>query len=229
MRVFARPFPMERLSLEARVLYTIFCLFMLFGVGTSFWLAHDSGLDAGTAAANRYYRGDSGSSAPASNVAPAANDDDAKARSADGDGPTFDLPDDLDGIDGVDGGLDPSVALHLEKPARQVVETFHFHAFTMPVCLLIIGHIFMMGAGFTRRKVVVIVVASVSTLLHLCLPPLIRFSAPSLATLWASLFGPSAIAMALSWAIMLIKPIWELWRPLPPRAPGPPEGDAASS
>ncbi len=189
---------MERLSLEARVLYSIFCLFMLFGVGTSFWLAHDSGL-GGQDATRRYYRGDgptASTSAPPS--APSAGDD----------GPALELPDDVAAADDAIG-----LGARLEKPARQVVETFHFHAFTMPVCLLIVGHIFMMGAGSTRRKVIVIILASTSTLLHLCLPPLVRFSGDAGGATWAALFLPSAVVMALTWAVMLVQPLVQLWLP----------------
>ncbi len=187
---------MERLSLEARVLYSIFCLFMLFGVGTSFWLAHDSDL-GGPGATTRYYRGEA-TPTTTSPAAPAVDD-----------GPAIDLPDDV-------AAADAAVGLRLEKPARQVVETFHFHAFTMPVCLLIVGHIFMMGAGSTRRKMIIIVLASTSTLLHLCLPPLVRFSGDGAAHVWASLFLPSAIVMALTWGVMLVQPLVQLW--LPPRS-----------
>jgi len=189
MRVFAKPFPLQRLSLEARVLYSVFCLFMLFGVGTSFWLAHDSGVDAGTASVERYYRGDSPDSGDVAAVA-----------ASDG-GPAMALPDDVD------------APVFLPKSGRQVVETFHFHAFTMPVCLLIVGRIFMMCALGLRTKILVISLGSLSTLLHLCLPPLVRFSGEGLAGLWSSLFGPSALLMGLTWSIMLLRPLWELWRP----------------
>ena len=68
MRVFARPFPLQQLSLEARVLYAGFCVFMLFGVWTSAWLAHDDGFGTDPATVVRYYRGD----AAAPTTAPAA-------------------------------------------------------------------------------------------------------------------------------------------------------------
>ena len=199
MRVFAKPFPLSRLSLEARVLYSVFCLFMLVGVGTSFWLAHDSDVDGGAASVQRYYRGTADPAVPGADVAGAAG--------AAG-GPAMALPDDVD------------TPVFLPKSGRQVVETFHFHAFTMPVCLLIVGHIFMMCALRLRTKVVVITLGSLSTLLHLCLPPLVRFSGEGLAGLWSSLFGPSALLMALTWSIMLVRPLWELWRPVPADAAG---------
>lgn len=194
MRVFARPFPLQQLSLEARVLYAGFCVFMLFGVWTSAWLAHDDGFGTDPATVVRYYRGD----AAAPTTAPAAT-------TTTTDGPALALPDDV-----VAG--DARAALREEKSARQVMETFHFHAFTMPVCLLIVGHIFMMCALSTRKKVVVLVLGSGSTLLHLLLPVVVRFGGDGVAAAGAWLFVPSAVLLLLTWTLMLAKPLVELAR-----------------
>lgn len=185
MRAFARPFPLQRLSLEARVLYSAFLIFVLVGVATSLWLYDDDGFGVSGDNAVVYYRGEA--AAPST---PAA--------SAGAGGVALALPDDV-----VDRPL------RLEKPARQVVETFHFHAFTMPVLLLILGHIFMMCSLSTSKKVAVLLVSSTSTLLHLLLPPLVRFASPS----WAVLFAPTAIAMAVTWLLLLIWPLIEMWWP----------------
>lgn len=103
----------------------------------------------------------------------------------------------------------PDAAMRMEKPARQVVETLHFHAFTMPVVLLIVGHLFMMCALSTSRKIAVLLTASTATLLHLLLPPLVRFSS----TGFAALFAPSAIVMSAAWVVLLVWPLVEMWRP----------------
>ncbi|MDP2340719.1 MAG: hypothetical protein Q8O67_07170 [Deltaproteobacteria bacterium] len=170
MRQFAKPFPMSRLSLEARVLYTAFLLFVLVGVGSSVWLYSDSGLGLGGDDVTRYFHGDE-----APGLAPPAD----------------------------------GAPMHMEKPARQVVETLHFHTFTMPVVLLIVGHIFMMCALSTRKKIAVLVTASTSTLLHMLLPPLVRFSSAA----FAGLFGPSAIVMSAAWLLLIVWPLIEMWRP----------------
>ncbi len=110
-------------------------------------------------------------------------------------------------------GLAPpadGASMRMEKPARQVVETLHFHAFTMPVVLLIVGHLFMMCALTTRKKIVVLVTASTSTLVHLLLPPLVRFSSPG----FGVLFGPSAVLMSAAWLVLLVWPLIEMWRPV---------------
>jgi hypothetical protein len=197
MRVFARPFPLQQLSLEARVLYAGFCVFMLFGVWTSAWLAHDDGFGTDPATVVRYYRGDAAAAASTPTSTPTAP-------STTTDGPALALPDDVVALD--------AAALREEKSARQVMETFHFHAFTMPVCLLIVGHIFMMCALSTRKKVVVLVLASGSTLLHLLLPVVVRFGGDGVAAVGAWLFVPSAVLLLLTWTLMLAMPLVELAR-----------------
>lgn len=191
MRAFARPFPLQRLSLEARVLYAGFCIFMLVGIGTSFWLAHDDGFGVSPETVRVYYRGDAAGAAASANVV--AND-------VDGGGPALSLPAEA-----------TDTPLRLEKSARQVVETFHFHAFSMPVCLLVVGHLFMMCAWSVGRKVKILVAASLSTMLHLLLPVFIRFGGDG-ASFWAALFVPSAIVMAITWTLMLLRPLVELAR-----------------
>ena len=192
MRQFARPFPITRLSLEARVLYTGFLLFLVLGFVSSAWLYADSfgGLSGrGTA---EYYRGGT-ALAPAPGTADEA------------DGPALELPDE---------GAVPE-PLRLEKPARQVMETFHFHLFTVPVVLLIVGHLFMLTSLSVRLKVGVITEASVATFIHLLAPLLVRFVGPQ----WGWLMPVSVVGAALGWLPMLVWPLWEMWRPVPAGAP----------
>ena len=99
--------------------------------------------------------------------------------------------------------------MRLEKPARQVMETFHFHLFTVPIVLLIVGHLFMLTSISTRAKITVIAVASASTLTHLLAPLMVRFGSDG----WAPLMPLSVVAAAVSWLPMLVWPIWEMWRP----------------
>lgn len=178
MRHFSKPTGIDRLSLEARVVYTVFCAFMLLGYASSAWLFSDSGL----LRASRYYLGDTGSGAA---VAPA------------GDGPALDLPDDA------------PTEIRLAKPPRQVMETFHFHLFSVPVCLLIVSHIFMMCGLASRTKVLVIGVTSAATFVHLITPPLIRFVSPA----FAPLMAPGAIVSGAGWTWMTLQPVLEMWRP----------------
>ncbi len=178
MRHFAKPSSLDRLSLEARLIYTIFCLFMLAGYATSLWFYLDDDLGASPKHAERYYLGEAAPAKP----------------SADG-GPDLEIPDE-------------QPAMRLEKPARQVMETFHFHLFSVPICLLIVAHIFMMGRESTRTKVLTIGIASAATFLHMLAPPLIRFVSPS----FAFLMFPSALLMSGTWLYMTISPVAQMWR-----------------
>src|SRR5688572_27889215 len=110
MRPFLRPGGIERLSLEARLVYTGFAVFLLVGYATSAWLYLDDDLGVAPASARAYYlagsetEGETGGE-PATEVAPAG-------------GPALELPPEAD-----------AAPLRLEKPPRQVVEVFHFHLF----------------------------------------------------------------------------------------------------
>ncbi len=199
MRQFARPFPITRLSLEARVLYTGFLLFLVLGFASSGWLYADSFGALSAERATEYYRG-----APAPAPAPAVDD---------AGGPALVLPDEA---------AIPAEPLRVEKPARQVLETFHFHLFTVPVVLLIVGHLFMLTSLSVRLKVGVIAFSSAATFVHLLAPLLVRFSGPG----WGVLMPVSVVGAALGWLPMLVWPLWEMWRPLPPVPPSGPSGEA---
>lgn len=70
---------------------------------------------------------------------------------------------------------DPSATqILLEKSFRQLMETAHFHLFTMPVLLLILGHLFLLGKSEPWRTVVV-VAAAVVTALHVAGPFVVRY------------------------------------------------------
>ncbi len=203
MRQYARPFPITRLSLEARVLYTGFLLFLVLGFVSSVWLYMDSFGALSGRSATEYYRG--GAEAPAPAEAPAVE--------AAG-GPELELPTDegpaLD-LPGEGEAVAVAAPMRLEKPARQVMETFHFHLFTVPVVLLIVGHLFMLTALSTRMKVGIITVASVATFAHLLAPLLVRFVGPG----WGWLMPVSVVGAAVGWLPMLVWPLWEMWRPAP--------------
>ncbi|WPB81930.1 hypothetical protein KYC5002_22790 [Archangium violaceum] len=197
MRQYARPFPITRLSLEARVLYTGFLLFLVLGFVSSVWLYADSFGGLSGLGATEYYRGGAAQAAPASGAEAAG-------------GPALELPPDGPALD-LPGETVAAAPMRLEKPARQVMETFHFHLFTVPVVLLIVGHLFMLTALSVRLKVGVIAVASVATFVHLLAPLLVRFVGPQ----WGWLMPVSVVGAAVGWLPMLVWPLWEMWRPVP--------------
>lgn len=186
MRQFMRPSAIERLSLEARIVYTAFILFLLVGMFSSVWLFADDGLQAGSAAAARYYLGE-----PLEHDAPASAG-----------GPALELPE-----------SSGSVGLRLQKPARQMMETFHFHLFSVSVVLLILAHLFMMCSLSTVTKAWTIGITSTATLLHLLAPLGVRFGGAGFA--WLML--PSALAMGIGWLLLSVWPLWEMWGRLPSR------------
>jgi hypothetical protein len=181
MRVFAKPTSLERLSLEARIVYTGFAVFLLIGYATSAWLWIDDELGVSAQSAQRYYLGEN-------QAAKVSETNDA-----------FEIPPELEERE----------QMRFAKSPRQVMETFHFHMFSVPVCLLIVAHLFMMSGMSTKPKAAIIAFSTATTLLHVVLPPLVRFVSPG----FAVLFFPSAAAMALTWTFMTVAPIWEMWRP----------------
>lgn len=164
MRPFTRPTAIDRLSLEARILYSGFCLFVLLGIASSAWLYTDDRLGTTPSAAAAYYRGSSN-------------------------------PD----------------AMVFEKPPRQVMETFHFHVFTVPLVLLVVGHIFMLCDLPLRFKAWALALATAATLVHLAAPVLTRFASPAV----GALVFPSALLMAVLWIVITAYPIYAMWRTPP--------------
>jgi hypothetical protein len=207
VRQYARPFPIHRLSLEARVLYTGFLGFLLLGLLSSVWLYRDSFGGLSGQGATEYYRGGASAPPPASEARPADARGTGPVLELPSDGPALELPGEAE--------VPAAVPMRLEKPARQVVETFHFHLFTVPVVLLIVGHLFMLTALSTRAKVAVIAVSSVATFVHLLAPLLVRFVGVG----WGWLMPVSVVVAALGWLPMLVWPLWEMWRPMPASRP----------
>lgn len=184
MRIFAGRGQLASLPLEARVLYTVFSLFLLVGYGSSVWLYSD-GIGFSNDSTARWYRGD------------AAPPD---APEGEG-GPAVELPEDTA----------PVLAIAVEKPARQLAETFHFHLFTVPIVLLIVGHLFMLARLPQGFKVAVIVLTSVATMAHLFAPLIVRFGAAR----WAWLMPATGLPMAAGFIYMTAHPVYEMWRPRP--------------
>lgn len=212
MRQFARPFPIDRLSLEARVLYTAFLVFLLAGVGSSVWLYRDSFGGISAEGARTYYLGNEAGAAAerAPPEEPLGDHDD--------EGPALDLPDEEPAA--AAAAVPEEAGLVLQKSPRQVLETFHFHLFTVPVVLLIVGHLFMLTALSLRVKIGVIALGSLATLAHLFAPLAVRFGGAG----WAPAMPITVVAAALGWLPMLVWPLWEMWTRLPQRVPAKEQG-----
>jgi len=202
MRQFASGgFRLWNLSIEAKVLYSAFCVLILGGIVSSA-LYYGDLVGGGLGGVRRYYGGESDDAA----VAAAAG---AEAGAA---GPKIDMP--------------PEVEARPQKIVvavtyRKLLEVTHFHLFTMPVVLLIVGHLFFATALSPRAKLGWVGTASATVFLHIGTPWLVRYVSPGLAFLHAF----SGAAMTLAMGVLTVYPVFAMWRKAPARGSVVPTAD----
>lgn len=200
MRQFASTgFRLWNLGREARLLYSTFCLLTLAGVVSSA-LYYGDLVGGGTAGIRAYYAGEGG--------------EEWAAAGGTGAGPKIDLP------DGASGG--PGAGrLVVAASYRKLLEVTHFHLFTMPVVLLIVGHLFLATGLGDRAKLGWIAGGSGAVALHLATPWLVRYGGGSLAALHAL----SGLALIVTMTVLTGYPVVAMWRRPPAAGAG---GGAAS-
>lgn len=198
MRQFSSSgFRLWNLAIEAKVLYTTFCVLTLFGIGSSA-LYYGELVGPGTSGIKSYYAGDTRGTPPAA-AAGAATPAPTPG------GPAIDVPDD-------EQAGQPIV---VPMTYRKLLEVTHFHLFTMPVVLLIIGHLFFATGLGDRAKLVWLIGASGSVVAHLATPWLVRYGGGRLAFLHAI----TGTALTLTMSVLTIYPVVAMWRAKPsPRA-----------
>ena len=98
--------------------------------------------------------------------------------------------------------------------ARRLLEVTHFHLFSMPVYLLILGHLFFLTGLSARAKTGWIAAAIAATVVHLLAPWLVYFGGRALA--W--IFPISGAALLATFAVLMAVPLFEMWRASTPRA-----------
>jgi hypothetical protein len=174
-------FRLWNLGTEAKVLYTAFCVLILFGVASSALFYVDL-VGTGTDGIKRYYAGEP---AHAAADAPAG-------------GPTIELP---------PSEAQPREPLVVAVSYRKLLEVTHFHLFTMPVVLLIVGHLFLATGMSDGLKRGFIFGGAASVALHLATPWLVR-SFPGLAFLHAV----SGLALTLTMTVLTGAPVMSMWR-----------------
>ncbi|HVV51279.1 MAG TPA: hypothetical protein VHO06_16540, partial [Polyangia bacterium] len=174
-------FRLWNLGVEAKLLYTAFCLLTLAGIVSSAVFYADL-VGAGTGGIKRYYAGEA---APAAPEAPAG-------------GPAIDLP---------AGEAQAHAPLVVAISYRKLLEVTHFHLFTMPVVLLIVGHLFLATGAGDGLKRGFIAGGAASVALHLGTPWLVR-AFPSLALLHAL----SGLALTFTMTVLTGAPVVSMWR-----------------
>jgi hypothetical protein len=187
MRQFASPgFRLSNLGLEAKVLYTVFCFLTFLGIVSSA-LYYGDLVGAGTQGIRRYYAGHSDTARPPG-PGPA------------GEGPSIQVPDD---------DAEAHAPIVVAASYRKLLEVTHFHLFTMPVVLLIVGHLLLATELGRRAKLAWIVAAAASMVTHLATPWLVRYGSAALAPLHA--LGGAALTLTMS--VLTIYPVVSMWGP----------------
>lgn len=194
MKQFAAPgFRVWNLPVHTKVLYSAFCVLTLFGLLSSA-LYYETLVGGGFQGVRAYYAGD------------AEDNDKAAPRDADAAaGPALELP------------AEPR-RLVVAMTFRKLLEVTHFHLFTIPVVLLIVGHLFFATGIGERAKLWWTAGASASVTLHIATPWLVRFGGGALAPLHVF----SGLFMAVCMTVVTAYPVHAMWFKRPPDRPPPP-------
>jgi hypothetical protein len=114
-------------------------------------------------------------------------------------GPAIDVPEDAE------RGHGPIV---VAVSYRKLLEVTHFHLFTMPVVLLIVGHLFLATGLGERAKIGWLVAAAASVTAHLATPWLVRYGGGGLAFLHAV----TGVALTVTMSVLTLYPCYAMWR-----------------
>jgi hypothetical protein len=93
------------------------------------------------------------------------------------------------------------------KSPVELLETAHFHLFSMPIFFLVLGHIFFLSSWSERSKLVVILTAFAALLSETALPWLIVYHSAR----WAWLEHPTRFALLASFLVFVVVPLREMW------------------
>jgi hypothetical protein len=189
---------LRNLPLPARAVYSVFLVFTLAALGVTAWLGQEMvGLDLQRL--DTYYAGGV-EAAPAATAPPAPP----------AGGPVLDLPAEAD-----------APARSEAMPLRKLLEVTHFHLFSMPVYLLILCHLFMLSRARDTTKLAWIAIATLSVAAHIAAPWVARSGAGAS----RMLYGASGAALAISFLVMALGPLWEMWAPGPRASEPRPSGE----
>ena len=182
-------FRLWNLGADAKTLYTAFCLLTFAGVISSA-LYYRELVGVGTSGIRRYYAGeddqpDEAASAQKPTQQPTV-------------GPAIEVPPEAQ---------EAHRPIVVAVSYRKLLEVTHFHLFTMPVVLLIVGHLFLATGLSERAKRVWLIAGVVSVSLHLATPWLVRAAAGL-----APLHALSGIALTVTMSVLTLYPVASMWR-----------------
>lgn len=197
MKLFLQKgFHLSQLALPARLVYSLFLVFIGVGLWTSAVIYRDRiggdlrGPPGKPSVEDRYVN-----RAPAAPPAAAA-------------GPAMDLGPE-DAVPPSPGAVTPAEDLK----APWVMDVFHQHLFTIAVVFLILAHLFMLTRLHYAVAAAVILVAGLGALLHVLAPVLIWASDGG----WLWLMPVSGAAMGVSWTAMVLWSLGAMWLVRPTR------------
>jgi len=180
-------FRLWNLGADAKTLYTAFCLLTFAGVISSA-LYYRELVGVGTTGIRRYYAGENDEPEP--EPAPAAQPPPG--------GPAIEVPPEA-------AEARPPIVVAVSY--RKLLEVTHFHLLTMPVVLLIVGHLFLATGLSERAKRAWLIAGVVSVSLHLATPWLVRAAAGL-----APLHALSGIALTVTMSVLTLYPVAAMWR-----------------
>lgn len=202
----------RNLSVEARLVYSVFALFSLAALVVTALLYEDMlGLPGGERSAAYY-----GGAAAYSGGAPG---EDTPAAAPEQSGPVIDLPDvSADVPDDVPAEAAAPTAgpgLVMQVSARKLLEVTHFHLFTAPIFFLVLAHLFLLCGASRPIKLGVIAVSAASLGIHLAAPAIIRAAGGGVA--W--LMPATGLLMGATLTLMTVWPLVAMWVPRRARRP----------
>ena len=101
------------------------------------------------------------------------------------------------------GNDDPdAMVIAVEKTPRYLLEITHQHLFSMPVVMVVLGHLFLLARG-GPWKTAVVIAAPVLTILHLAGPWIVRYGGSG----WAWWMPVTAIPYVAVYVFMALWPL----------------------
>ena len=182
-------FRLWNIGTDAKTLYTAFCVLTFLGVVSSA-LYYRELVGVGTSGIRRYYAGQNDDLEPAPPSPPPQS---AQPTA----GPAIEVP-----PEAVEARRPIVVAVSY----RKLLEVTHFHLFTMPVVLLIVGHLFLATGLSDRAKRAWLIAGVGSVSLHLATPWLVRAAAGL-----APLHALSGISLTVTMSVLTLYPVASMW------------------